>query len=85
MNFLKFKETPGSAIHPRVSISELELRSFKLLVTLVDCETKVIEPEQFLELLYLRNQSYAEVYVENGNIVAKRTSLGTEYSTIVRG
>lgn len=58
---------------------DLESRSIRLLATLVEDMTTVVEPDHFAAMLYLRNQGYLEVVIEHGGIVAKRTPRGTDY------
>lgn len=60
---------------------QLESKSIRLLATLIDNAWTVIDPAQFTELLYLRAQGYAEVFVKDGSIVAQRTDLGRAYSS----
>ncbi|MDH0745419.1 hypothetical protein N5D61_03545 [Pseudomonas sp. GD03842] len=58
----------------------LESLALRLLNTLTDEVASRVSPLDFTALLYLRDQGFAQVSVENGCVVAERTPAGKRFA-----
>ncbi|WP_110947184.1 hypothetical protein [Pseudomonas bohemica] len=58
----------------------LEFLALRLLATLADEAVSRVNPLDFTALLYLRDQGYAAVSIQDGCVVAERTPAGRRFA-----